>query len=417
MSLPLICDKKGIDMHGHFTRREWLFKTISGASVVGAAGAATFRDGVAPTAPVAVGKCGSYEASALLPALEKLFDQLGGLGRIVKGKTVAVKVNFTGAPIYRVSYLPLGDTHYSNPQLIAATAYLMAKAGARRVRIVESPWSSADALEETMLQANWAPRDILGAAPQVEFENTNYLGQGKKYSRFPVPYGGYLFPAYDLNHSYADCDVFVSLTKMKQHETTGITLSMKNCFGITPCSIYGVNAGVDEPNENPKGGRSCVHSGSRQPSKSAPSEKDPSSPRKAGYRIPRVVVDLVSARPIHLAIVDGIKTMVGGEGPWAPGRLVAVDPGLLVAGINPVNTDAVCMALMGFDPMADRGTHPFETSDNMLRLAEEVGLGTRDLKRIEVVGQSVKEARFDFRAFAKGPAGVTGLARHGDRNS
>ena len=73
-------------------------------------------------------------------------------------------------------------------------------------------------------------------------------------------------------------------------------------------------------------------------------------------------------------------------------------PGLLVAGTNPVNTDAICMALMGFDPMADRGTHPFETSDSMLRLAEDVGLGTRDLKRIELVGPPLNEARFDFKA-------------------
>ena len=38
------------------------------------------------------------------------------------------------------------------------------------------------------------------------------------------------------------------------------------------------------------------------------------------------------------------------------------------------------MGVMGFDPMADRGTPPFETCDNTLRLAEDAGLGTRDLK-------------------------------------
>ena len=34
----------------------------------------------------------------------------------------------------------------------------------------------------------------------------------------------------------------------------------------------------------------------------------------------------------------------------------ATEPGLLVAGDNPVSTDAVGTALMGYDPMADRGT-------------------------------------------------------------
>jgi uncharacterized protein (DUF362 family) len=193
------------------------------------------------------------------------------------------------------------------------------------------------------------------------------------------------------------------MAKLKEHETVGITLSMKNCFGITPCSIYGSGAGVDEPNEEPKGGRSILHGGNRQPSKSAPAEKDPTTPRWGGYRVPRVVVDLVAARPIDLAIVDGIRTLAGGEGPWAPG-IKPVRPGVLVAGTNPVTTDAVCMAVMGFDPMADRGTPPFKTSnsDNTLRLAEEAGLGTRDLRRIEVIGTPIKEALFDFAAIGRG---------------
>jgi uncharacterized protein (DUF362 family) len=116
------------------------------------------------------------------------------------------------------------------------------------------------------------------------------------------------------------------------------------------------------------------------------------------------VVDLIAARPVDLAIIDGIKTMSGGEGPWAPEPMSPVHPGVLLAGLNPVNTDAVGLSVMGFDPMADRGTFPFLTSDNMLRLAEDAGLGTRDLKRIEVVGTPVNEARFDFAALGK-PAG------------
>ena len=62
-----------------------------------------------------------------------------------------------------------------------------------------------------------------------------------------------MFKAFDLNHSYEDCDVFVSMAKMKDHVTAGITLSMKNCFGITPCTIYGEGAGVEEPSIVPKG--------------------------------------------------------------------------------------------------------------------------------------------------------------------
>jgi uncharacterized protein (DUF362 family) len=395
------------------TRREWLLRT---AATAGAwlADAAPSR-AAAPAGPVAVARCRTYDPAELLPAMQRMFDQLGGLGRLVKNKTVAIKINLTGSPTYRVGYLPLEDTHYTHPHVIAAAAHLMGKAGARRIRILESPWSTADPIEEYLLRANWEPRDILGAAPLVEFENTNYLGQARKYSRLPVPFGGYIFPAFDLNHSYQDCDVFVSIAKMKEHATAGITLSMKNCFGITPCTIYGTGAGIDEPSETPRGGRTTVHAGDRQPSKSAPAEKDPSSPRLDTYRVPRTVVDLNAARPVHLAIAEAIKTMTGGEGPWVNEAHQLVAPGVMVAGLNAVNTDAVSMAVMGFDPMADRGMPPFESCDSTLKLAEDAGLGTRDLRRIEVVGLPIAQVRFNVaairserRAAPPPPVGILG---------
>jgi uncharacterized protein (DUF362 family) len=379
-----------------YSRRQWLSTTAGALS-----GAWLARGAQAPTAPVAVSRCRTYNPNELLPALQTMFDQIGGLGRLVKGKTVAIKINLTGAPTYRLGHLPLEDTHYTNQHVIAAAVHLMGKAGARRIRLLESPWSTADPVEEYVLQANWEPRDILSAAPNVEFENTNYLGRAKKYSRMTVPYGGYIFPAFDLNHSYEDCDVFVSIAKMKEHATAGITLSMKNCFGLTPATIYGTGAGIDEPSVAPKGGRSLVHAGDRQPSKSAPAERDPKTPRIDTYRVPRTVVDLISARPIHLAIVEAVKTMIGGEGPWVRGDLQPVSPGLIVAGTNPVTTDAVSMALMGFDPMAERGTPPFEVCDSTLKLAEDAGVGTRDLKRIEVIGTPIAQAVFDFAGMRK----------------
>jgi uncharacterized protein (DUF362 family) len=388
-------------MNCNYTRRKWLSNAAAAVSGAYLAGGRLGRAAGAPATPVAVARCKTYEPSELLPTMQKMFDQLGGLGRLVKGKTVAIKINLTGAPTYRIGHLPLEDTHYTHPHVIAAAVHLMGAAGATRIRILESPWSTADPVEEYILRANWEPRDILGAARNVEFENTNYLGKAKKYSRMTVPYGGYMFPAFDLNHSYEDCDVFVSIAKMKEHATAGVTLSMKNCFGLTPCTVYGTGAGVDEPSLIPKGGRTLIHAGNRGPSKSAPQEKDPSSPRQDTYRVPRTVVDLISARPIHLAIIDGIKSMTGGEGPWIREDLQPAAPGLLVAGTNPVNIDAVSMALMGFDPMADRGTPPFERCDSTLRLAEDVGVGTRDLSRIEVAGVAIAEAKFDFAGIRK----------------
>ncbi|HEY2013647.1 MAG TPA: hypothetical protein VGH38_09115, partial [Bryobacteraceae bacterium] len=45
----------------------------------------------------------------------------------------------------------------------------------------------------------------------------------------------------------------------------------------------------------------------------------------------------------------------------------------------------------------DRGKAPFETCDSTLRLAEEHGVGTRDLKRIEVIGERIADVVFDYR--------------------
>jgi uncharacterized protein (DUF362 family) len=353
----------------------------------------------APVAPVAISRCRSYAASELVPILAAAFDKLGGLGRMVKGKTVAIKLNFNGGPTVRLGHYPLGDTHWPHPNLIAATMHLMAKAGAYRIRLVEGAAApKTDPFEEHMLDANWNPRDFIGAAPRVEFENTNYTNAAKKFARIPVPNGGLLFPAYDVNRSYVDCDVFVSIAKYKDHPTTGVSTVMKNLFGLTPLTVYGNGAGKWQDNDLVSGDDriDILHMGARQPAMGALPEIDPASPRDDVYRVPRIIADLTAARPVHLAILDGIKTMAGAQtpDPWC----TAVEPGVLMIGTNVVNTAAVAVAAMNYDPRAPKGTVPFENCDNKLLLAERLGAGSADVSRIEVIGTPIKDALFDFRA-------------------
>ena len=362
-------------------------------------------------ARVTVAKWPDY-GSGLISTLSQMMDQLGGLSGIVKGKSVAVKINLTGDPSSRVGHAPLGSAQWVHPNLVGALVYLMGKAGARRIRLLESTFGSDEPLEEFMLRANWEPHHLTSAASNVEFENTNYLGTGKKYSRLKVPGVGLMFQGFDVNHSYLDCDVFVSVAKLKEHWTAGVTLSLKNCFGITPCTIYGDGAGEDEPSPRPRGGRGPLHNGYRLPSRSAPSCNLANVPKDDGFRVPRIVVDLVSARPIHLSIIDGIETMFGGEGPWIRG-VGTVHPGVLIAGTNPVSTDAVATAVMGFDPCADRGKCPFERCDNTLLLAENKGLGSCKLSRVEIVGTPLSEARLDFRSLRGKPRASTLARIHG----
>ena len=54
--------------------------------------------------------------------------------------------------------------------------------------------------------------------------------------------------------------------------------------------------------------------------------------------------------------------------------------GCLIAGLNPVCTDAGRRRGMGYNPRAARGTAPFQTCDNTLLLAEGHGVGAADLK-------------------------------------
>jgi hypothetical protein len=111
-------------------------------------------------------------------------------------------------------------------------------------------------------------------------------------------------------------------------------------------------------------------------------------PRPSGYRAPRKIVNLCGARPIDLAIIDGITSMEGGEGPWCEDAKTVrmTKPGVIIAGLNAVSTDAVGTAVMDYaNPRARRGTDPFLSIDNHLLLAERPDSGTAVLRQIEVL--------------------------------
>jgi uncharacterized protein (DUF362 family) len=360
------------------------------------AAAAPFVKAAAPPAPPVVIAPTAY-SDKLDDQILWMFDQLGGAAKLVRNKTVTIKMNLTGSPSQKFQGRALGVTHYTHPATVMAMVSVLDNAGAKRIRLVESAWATAGPLEEYLLDSGWNVRTLKSQSHKLEFENTNALGLGKKYSRLKVPNGGHIFPSFDLNHSYEDTDVFMSMAKLKNHATCGVTLSMKNCFGITPASTYGDDSGIHEPNEKPTKGRVDVcHNGKRQPSATAAPEKDPSTNREPGYRMPRIVADLAATRPIDIAFIDGIETVSGGEGPWIRG-LKYVQPAVLIMGTNAVTTDTVATAVMGYDPRAQRGTKPFETCDNTLLLAEELGVGSADLSRIEVRGAPIAKVRTEFR--------------------
>lgn len=364
-------------------------------AALGAAAAAPPLAFGVPAPPVSIARCASYSED-FVPILRRMFDQLGGASRLVRGKTVTIKLNLTGSPGLRIQGRPLGVTHYTHPKTAAALAHVLSEAGARRIRFVESCWATAGPLEEYLLESGWNLRTLRAAAPNIEFVNTNSRGGFKNYARFKVPSGGLVYPAYDLNAAYDQSDVLVSMAKLKNHETCGITLAMKNIFGITPASVYGDDAGLDEPNESPEKGRALTcHFGKRQPAKSAPAEIDPNSSRDAGYRMPRITAELNAACPIGISFIDGVETIAGGEGPWIRG-VRHIQPGILVLGTNALTTDTVGTALMGYDPRAPKGTPPFTNCDNTLLLAEQLGIGSARLTDIDVRGGRLEDLVTSF---------------------
>jgi len=345
----------------------------------------------APLAPVSIVRCRDY-GSELKPALALLFDGLGGLKRLVAGKTVAIKVNLTGGAREGFGGRSAGQTFQVHPSLVLACCHALAAAGARRVRLLEG-WAGDLSADDFFRRCGWDLTALRALPAKVEFENTNNRGSFRSYSHLKVRHRPYIFPSFELNRSYEECDLLVSLAKMKNHFHAGLTLTLKNFFGATPIPFYGDDAG----SEQSRGGRgSVLHKGTGKPAPPAEPEVDPNSPRDDGYRVTRIPVDLVGALPpISLSVIDGIQTVQGGEGPWIK-PLRVLDPHLLMAGLNPVCTDAVCAAAMGYDPLGESGSPPFYRGDNSISLAAQVGMGSADVSNIDVRGLSLREARFNF---------------------
>ena len=83
---------------------------------------------------MSVAKVQSYNEDLKAQFL-KMFDQIGGIGNQVKGKTVGIKVNLTGDsgfPGYTV-----GDTTWVHPRVVGGAVAAFGALGAKRIRILE----------------------------------------------------------------------------------------------------------------------------------------------------------------------------------------------------------------------------------------------------------------------------------------
>jgi len=318
-----------------------------------------------PKATVAIGRARTYDRAAVESQLQMLIDQLGGLGDVVKpGDSVAIKPNLTGGVTSGLlNGIPAEETYVTHPEVVRALVKQVKAAGAKEIFIVEAVYEWASyrdwGYEELASDLGVTLIDLNDFKPYVDFVET------------PVGSDSHIYRSFTFNQVLNDVDVFMSVSKMKNHYLAGVTHTMKNLYGLVPYRFYRLN-------EQDKY-RSGFHGTGTQTQE----------------RLPRIIVDINRARPVHFSLIDGIKTAQGGEGPWIE-SLAAIEPGVLIAGKNPVATDAVATAVMGHDPAGDFPDSPFVRCVNHLNLAAQAGLGTNRLDEIEVLGTPINEVRTRF---------------------
>jgi len=231
---------------------------------------------------------------------------------------------------------------------------------------------------------------------KVRFVNTRNKGSHCEYSFVRVPGSGEIAGAWEVNPVYVETDVLVSLAKLKSHVAAGVSLGMKNLFGVPPSSLYGDDL-VDHPDESAVGYRNAtMHRCDRQPFTSVTTFTGQSVLGDHGYNVPCLIVDLNAAFPIDLVVIDGISAIQTAEGWWNGSMVSVCSPGLLIAGRNAVCTDSVATAIMGFDPDAPDRTHPFVNGINYLAMARRKGFGENRISELEIGGIGLKKARFEY---------------------
>ncbi|MCL4179728.1 MAG: DUF362 domain-containing protein [Verrucomicrobia bacterium] len=349
-----------------------------------------------PRAPTALGLCQRYDLPEVRRVLGRMLDECGGVRRMVRRKHVTVKTNLVNSSEADLGGVPLWLTVTVHPVVAQALGSLLVGYGARSVTFCDQlPFRSVDAeaFGGYGFDLGRFNERMDGRARMV---NTRNRGAHRDYAMVKVPGGGEVAGAWEVNRAYVDTDVLVSLTKLKSHVSAGFSGGLKNLFGLPPSSLYGDDLAAD-PDENAMGYRNAVmHACTRMPFTSMKTFTGRTVEGDHGYNVPRFIVDLAAAFPIDLVVIDGISTIQTAEGWWNGSMSTITRPGLLIAGRNPVCTDAVAAAVMGFEPDAPERTLPFVNGSNHLALARQRGLGENRVKELDVVGLKLDRARFQF---------------------
>jgi uncharacterized protein (DUF362 family) len=234
----------------------------------------------------------------------------------LRDKSVVIKPNL-------VDYMP-GNTINTHPHLVAAASDCFRRLGAEQVVIAEGPGHQRDT-ELVISESGYAPMLRKSGIRFVDLNRDELIKV-----KLRADYSG--LKQLWLPRTAVFADFFVSMPKIKTHHWSGVTLSMKNMFGIVPGTRYGWPKNI-------------LH----------------------WHGIQQCILDICATVPIHFVIADGIMAMEG-NGPLngTPRPL-----GVIVLSDDPVAGDATCARLMGLVP--DRVAHLKEA-------AKFLGNSSLDLK-------------------------------------
>ena len=290
-------------------------------------------------------------------AVEHAIELLGGMKEITRGKDrIMLKPNLVSPAPRATTKIPV----------VRTLARLM-KAAGKDVSIGEGSAAAPPFNVHGAEIFRTTKRELLDPMQQDVFEKLGYTELAKSLhvplvnlhtgdlTEVSLP-GAFVFDKLTIHRSLVETDLLCSVPMMKTHALAGVTLGMKNLVGVYPGAVY-------------QAVRGRMHD--------AAAKVEPSGTASA-------IVDMMRANKLGLVVIDGSMAMEG-DGP-SDGPLVPMDT--IVAGTNPLATDMVGAALMGFDP-AEIPTFVW---------ANKAGLRPERLDQIEIRGESIESVK---RLFAR----------------
>lgn len=244
-------------------------------------------------AKVSIVKCDGYEMQKVKSAILTSLELIGGIEKIIKpDDNVLLKPNvIIGFPPERAA-----TTH---PSFVGAMIEIVKEAGG--IPFVGDSSGAYGFTSKSLELCGIKKACEEHGAKLINFESTG---------TYSIKIDGKVLKNINIAKPAIDCEVLISMPKLKTHALTKYTGAVKNFFGVIPGS-----------------GKAKIH-------RLAPAEES----------LSHAAVDIYSALKPKLAVMDGI---VGMEGEGATNG-TPIASNVILAGMDCVALDAVASEVMGF---------------------------------------------------------------------